>query len=197
MFVVQNINEVTYFRQSCHQNDQKLTKQTNFCCTQLTEECENSDLNKSAGLGKKMKAISLTMRRKMGKKHAKSFSEETVSHWKIHTRTQSLPLLGYLHRLTFISSRLMLTSTITTTCPNLTLTLTTEPIGKLILSPITQLVLLCNHLRAQISIYYINNVCAQMIKKPLTAAAHRKSPDSPTISLVTANHGCISKECPE
>ncbi|XP_023276193.1 SAM domain-containing protein SAMSN-1 isoform X2 [Seriola lalandi dorsalis] len=43
----------------------------------LTEECESSDTNKSAGLGKKMKAISLTMRRKMGKKHIKSFSEET------------------------------------------------------------------------------------------------------------------------
>uniref|UniRef100_A0AAQ5YY82 SAM domain, SH3 domain and nuclear localisation signals 1a n=1 Tax=Amphiprion ocellaris TaxID=80972 RepID=A0AAQ5YY82_AMPOC len=45
--------------------------------TMLTEECESSDPHKSAGLGKKMKAISLTMRRKMGKKHAKSFSEET------------------------------------------------------------------------------------------------------------------------
>ncbi|XP_041796420.1 SAM domain-containing protein SAMSN-1a isoform X2 [Chelmon rostratus] len=43
----------------------------------LAEECESLDANKSAGLGKKMKAISLTMRRKMGKKHAKSFSEET------------------------------------------------------------------------------------------------------------------------
>ncbi|KAK5868427.1 hypothetical protein PBY51_009445 [Eleginops maclovinus] len=41
-----------------------------------TEESETLDPNKSAGLGKKMKAISLTMRRKMGKKHAKSFSEE-------------------------------------------------------------------------------------------------------------------------
>ncbi|XP_054454345.1 SAM domain-containing protein SAMSN-1a isoform X2 [Anoplopoma fimbria] len=46
--------------------------------TVLTEECETLDLNKSAGLGKKMKAISLTMRRKMGKKHAKSFSEENA-----------------------------------------------------------------------------------------------------------------------
>ncbi|CAJ1065824.1 SAM domain-containing protein SAMSN-1a [Xyrichtys novacula] len=44
--------------------------------TVLTEECESLDPNKSAGIGKKMKAISLTMRRKMGKKHAKSFSEE-------------------------------------------------------------------------------------------------------------------------
>ncbi|XP_059187117.1 SAM domain-containing protein SAMSN-1a [Centropristis striata] len=44
--------------------------------TVLTEECETLDPNKSAGLGKKMKAISLTMRRKMGKKHAKSFCEE-------------------------------------------------------------------------------------------------------------------------
>ncbi|XP_062275017.1 SAM domain-containing protein SAMSN-1a isoform X1 [Scomber scombrus] len=45
--------------------------------TMHTEECESLDPHKSAGLGKKMKAISLTMRRKMGKKHAKSFSEET------------------------------------------------------------------------------------------------------------------------
>uniref|UniRef100_A0A3B4ZUZ8 SAM domain, SH3 domain and nuclear localization signals 1 n=1 Tax=Stegastes partitus TaxID=144197 RepID=A0A3B4ZUZ8_9TELE len=45
--------------------------------TMLTEECESSDPHKSAGLGKKMKAISLTMRRRMGKKHVKSFSEET------------------------------------------------------------------------------------------------------------------------
>uniref|UniRef100_UPI003AAFF037 SAM domain-containing protein SAMSN-1-like isoform X1 n=1 Tax=Centroberyx gerrardi TaxID=166262 RepID=UPI003AAFF037 len=44
--------------------------------TTLTEECESLDPHKSAGLGKKMKAISLTMRRRMGKKHAKSFSEE-------------------------------------------------------------------------------------------------------------------------
>ncbi|XP_054649591.1 SAM domain-containing protein SAMSN-1a isoform X2 [Dunckerocampus dactyliophorus] len=42
----------------------------------LPEECESADPHKSAGIGKKMKAISLTMRRKMGKKHAKSFSEE-------------------------------------------------------------------------------------------------------------------------
>ncbi|XP_033953710.1 SAM domain-containing protein SAMSN-1-like [Pseudochaenichthys georgianus] len=41
-----------------------------------TENCETLDPNKSAGLGKKMKAISLTMCRKMGKKHAKSFFEE-------------------------------------------------------------------------------------------------------------------------
>lgn len=66
--------------------------------TQLTEEVEIPDQHKSAGLGKKMKAISLTMRRKMGKKHAKTFSEEAVSHWKIDThtthtdsRTHSLP----------------------------------------------------------------------------------------------------------
>ena len=57
---------------------------------QLTEEGEIPDQHKSAGLGKKMKAISLTMRRKMGKKHAKTFSEETVSHWKNrHTRTHT------------------------------------------------------------------------------------------------------------
>lgn len=42
-----------------------------------SEECECSDPNKSAGLGKKMKAISLTMRKRMGKKHIKSLSEET------------------------------------------------------------------------------------------------------------------------
>ncbi|CAL8360926.1 unnamed protein product [Merluccius merluccius] len=44
--------------------------------TILTEELEGSDSNKSAGLGKKMKAISMTMRRKMGRKHHKSFSED-------------------------------------------------------------------------------------------------------------------------
>ncbi|XP_057695470.1 SAM domain-containing protein SAMSN-1a isoform X3 [Corythoichthys intestinalis] len=43
-----------------------------------SEECESLEPNKSAGIGKKMKAISLTMRRKMGKKHAKSFSEEMI-----------------------------------------------------------------------------------------------------------------------
>lgn len=42
----------------------------------LTEECESSDPHNSAGLRKKMKEISLTMRRKMGKKHVKSLSEE-------------------------------------------------------------------------------------------------------------------------
>ncbi|KAM9812484.1 SAM domain-containing protein SAMSN-1a isoform 2-T2 [Syngnathus typhle] len=42
----------------------------------LPEERERLDPNKSAGIAKTMKAISLTMRRKMGKKHAKSFSEE-------------------------------------------------------------------------------------------------------------------------
>ncbi|XP_077579201.1 SAM domain-containing protein SAMSN-1a isoform X2 [Stigmatopora nigra] len=40
--------------------------------------CESAEPNKPAGIGKKMKAISLTMRRKVGKKHAKSFSEEIV-----------------------------------------------------------------------------------------------------------------------
>ncbi|KAM9801338.1 SAM domain-containing protein SAMSN-1a [Neosynchiropus ocellatus] len=46
--------------------------------TQTVAEVSDSlDPHKSAGLGKKMKAISLTMRRKMGKKHAKSLSEET------------------------------------------------------------------------------------------------------------------------
>ncbi|XP_068601812.1 SAM domain-containing protein SAMSN-1a [Brachionichthys hirsutus] len=44
--------------------------------TKLTEEGESVDPGKSAGLGKKMKFISLTMRRKICKKHAKSFSEE-------------------------------------------------------------------------------------------------------------------------
>lgn len=50
--------------------------------TTVTEEsgCESSDQTKQGSLGKKMKAISLTMRRKMGKKHFKTFSEEAVSH---------------------------------------------------------------------------------------------------------------------
>ncbi|XP_033832845.1 SAM domain-containing protein SAMSN-1a [Periophthalmus magnuspinnatus] len=43
----------------------------------VTEESETSDTNKSAGLGKKIKVISLTMRKRMGKKHNKSLSEET------------------------------------------------------------------------------------------------------------------------
>uniref|UniRef100_A0A3Q2ZLD3 SAM domain, SH3 domain and nuclear localisation signals 1a n=1 Tax=Kryptolebias marmoratus TaxID=37003 RepID=A0A3Q2ZLD3_KRYMA len=47
-----------------------------LCVLQLREETASPDPSKSAGLGKKMKEISLTMRRKMGKKHAKSFSEE-------------------------------------------------------------------------------------------------------------------------
>lgn len=41
----------------------------------LTEESETLDSDRPAGLGKKMKAISLTMRRRMAKKHAKSFEE--------------------------------------------------------------------------------------------------------------------------
>ncbi|MEQ2233161.1 hypothetical protein ILYODFUR_019107 [Ilyodon furcidens] len=45
--------------------------------TTLREECDSPDPGRSAGIGKKMKEISLTMRRKMGKKHAKSLSEET------------------------------------------------------------------------------------------------------------------------
>ncbi|KAJ0063630.1 hypothetical protein NL108_004482, partial [Boleophthalmus pectinirostris] len=43
----------------------------------MIEENETSDSNKSAGLGKKIKVISLTMRKRMGKKHNKSLSEET------------------------------------------------------------------------------------------------------------------------
>ncbi|XP_011481242.1 SAM domain-containing protein SAMSN-1 isoform X1 [Oryzias latipes] len=45
--------------------------------TVLREDCESPDPHRSTGLGKKMKEISLTMRRKMGKKHVKSLSEET------------------------------------------------------------------------------------------------------------------------
>ncbi|XP_037533371.1 SAM domain-containing protein SAMSN-1a [Nematolebias whitei] len=43
----------------------------------LRDEAASPDPSKPASLGKKMKEISLTMRRKMGKKHAKSLSEET------------------------------------------------------------------------------------------------------------------------
>ncbi|XP_030235872.1 SAM domain-containing protein SAMSN-1 isoform X2 [Gadus morhua] len=42
----------------------------------IKEELDGLESNKSAGLSKKMKAISLTMRRKMGKKHQKACSEE-------------------------------------------------------------------------------------------------------------------------
>uniref|UniRef100_A0A3P9JIB9 SAM domain, SH3 domain and nuclear localisation signals 1a n=1 Tax=Oryzias latipes TaxID=8090 RepID=A0A3P9JIB9_ORYLA len=45
--------------------------------TVLREDCESPDPHRSTGLGKKMKEISLTMRRKMGRKHVKSLSEET------------------------------------------------------------------------------------------------------------------------
>ncbi|GLD57054.1 SAM domain-containing protein SAMSN-1a isoform X2 [Lates japonicus] len=57
----------------------------------LTEECESSEPHKSAGLGKKMKAISLTMLRKMGKKHAKSFSEEAGDDQDPEAETESNP----------------------------------------------------------------------------------------------------------
>lgn len=50
-----------------------------FRALQLRDEAASPDPCKSAGLSKKMKEISLTMRRKMVKKHAKSLSEETVS----------------------------------------------------------------------------------------------------------------------
>ncbi|XP_038123946.1 SAM domain-containing protein SAMSN-1a isoform X3 [Cyprinodon tularosa] len=43
----------------------------------VREESDGPDPARSAGLGKKMKEISLTMRRKMGRKHIKSLSEET------------------------------------------------------------------------------------------------------------------------
>uniref|UniRef100_A0A3Q2ED77 SAM domain, SH3 domain and nuclear localisation signals 1a n=1 Tax=Cyprinodon variegatus TaxID=28743 RepID=A0A3Q2ED77_CYPVA len=43
----------------------------------VREESDSPDPARSAGLGKKMKEISLTMRRKMGRKHIKSLSEET------------------------------------------------------------------------------------------------------------------------
>lgn len=52
---------------------------------QITEEDNGLDSNKSAGLGKKMKAISLTMRKRLGKKHAKSLSEEMVSLTHAHS----------------------------------------------------------------------------------------------------------------
>lgn len=42
----------------------------------VTEECGSPDPNKSTGLGKKIKVISRTMRKKMCKKHNKSFSED-------------------------------------------------------------------------------------------------------------------------
>jgi len=42
-------------------------------------EAAEVDPSKSGGLGKKMKNISLTMRKKMGRKYTKALSEETVS----------------------------------------------------------------------------------------------------------------------
>ncbi|KAF3847937.1 hypothetical protein F7725_020965 [Dissostichus mawsoni] len=57
-----------------------------------TENCETLDPNKSAGLGKKMKAISLTMRRKMGKKHAKSFLRRVMTLTKTQKQRQRAAL---------------------------------------------------------------------------------------------------------
>lgn len=76
--------DVTYVTEECCNVCWKhymwlLYIKTSVFCAQGSEECESSDPNKSAGLGKKMKAISLTMRKRMGKKHIKSLSEETVS----------------------------------------------------------------------------------------------------------------------
>ncbi len=42
-------------------------------------EAAEVDASKSGGLGKKMKNISLTMRKKMGRKYTKALSEEMVS----------------------------------------------------------------------------------------------------------------------
>ncbi|KAL0182968.1 hypothetical protein M9458_022343, partial [Cirrhinus mrigala] len=42
-------------------------------------EVAEVDPSKSGGLGKKMKNISLTMRKKMGRKYTKALSEEMVS----------------------------------------------------------------------------------------------------------------------
>ncbi|XP_024910972.1 SAM domain-containing protein SAMSN-1a [Cynoglossus semilaevis] len=62
-----------------HQSTQDRHKPEDNGTNVLTEDCESSDANnKSSALGKKMKAISLTMCRKMGKKQAKSMSEETT-----------------------------------------------------------------------------------------------------------------------
>lgn len=41
-------------------------------------ESPEVDSSKTGGLGKKMKNISLTMRKKMGRKYTKALSEETV-----------------------------------------------------------------------------------------------------------------------
>ncbi|KAM9317598.1 SAM domain-containing protein SAMSN-1a [Pholidichthys leucotaenia] len=57
----------------------------------VTEECESSDPSNSAGLRKKMKGISLTMRKKICKKHTKSLSEETGDDTDKETETESAP----------------------------------------------------------------------------------------------------------
>lgn len=45
----------------------------------VPSESPEVDSSKTGGLGKKMKTISLTMRKKMGRKYTKALSEETVS----------------------------------------------------------------------------------------------------------------------
>lgn len=48
--------------------------------TKQTDESTAENCEKPGSLGKKMKAISMTMRKRMGKKHVKSYSEDMVSH---------------------------------------------------------------------------------------------------------------------
>ena len=43
------------------------------------EQVDSGDQTRSGGIGKKMKAISLTMMKRMGRNYAKALSEEMVS----------------------------------------------------------------------------------------------------------------------
>lgn len=50
------------------------------CIKQAEGESPAENCEKPGSLGKKMKAISMTMRKRMAKKHVKSYSEDMVSH---------------------------------------------------------------------------------------------------------------------
>lgn len=55
------------------------------------------------GLGKKMKAISMTMRKKMGRKYAKALSEEAVSADASEDESDSVFFLGVFAASAFFS----------------------------------------------------------------------------------------------
>lgn len=60
------------------------------------EQVNSGDQTRSGGIGKKMKAISLTMRKRMGRQYAKALSEEMVSETK-HVVANRSTVLSFLY----------------------------------------------------------------------------------------------------